>query len=72
MGIEMNMVSFLPFIMNKIRVYSSESIIKYFIIQRMGSRLLFPFVVILGILFQVKYFIMVSLIIKIGSPPFHY
>ena len=72
MGIEMNMVSFLPFIMNKMRVYSSESIIKYFIIQRMGSRLLFLFVVILGILFQVKYFIIVSLIIKIGSPPFHY
>ncbi len=72
MGIEMNMVSFLPFIMNKIRVYSSESIIKYFIIQRMGSRLLFLFVVILGISFQIKYFIIVSLIIKIGCPPFHY
>lgn len=68
----MNMVSFLPFIMNKIRVYSSESIIKYFIIQRMGSRLLFLFVVILGISFQIKYFIIVSLIIKIGCPPFHY
>ena len=72
MGIEINMVSFLTFIMNKMRVYSSESIIKYFIIQRMGSRLLFLSVVILRILFKVKYFIIISLIIKIGSPPFHY
>nr|YP_009590110.1 NADH dehydrogenase subunit 2 [Magicicada septendecula]YP_009590123.1 NADH dehydrogenase subunit 2 [Magicicada tredecula]QBM09095.1 NADH dehydrogenase subunit 2 [Magicicada septendecula]QBM09108.1 NADH dehydrogenase subunit 2 [Magicicada septendecula]QBM09355.1 NADH dehydrogenase subunit 2 [Magicicada septendecula]QBM09381.1 NADH dehydrogenase subunit 2 [Magicicada septendecula]QBM09394.1 NADH dehydrogenase subunit 2 [Magicicada septendecula] len=72
MGVEMNMVSFLPFMMNKMSVYSSESMIKYFIIQSMGSSLLFLFVVILGMLFQVKYFIMISLMIKIGSPPFHY
>nr|YP_009590071.1 NADH dehydrogenase subunit 2 [Magicicada tredecim]AWV83536.1 NADH dehydrogenase subunit 2 [Magicicada tredecim]AWV83549.1 NADH dehydrogenase subunit 2 [Magicicada tredecim]AWV83562.1 NADH dehydrogenase subunit 2 [Magicicada tredecim]AWV83575.1 NADH dehydrogenase subunit 2 [Magicicada tredecim]AWV83588.1 NADH dehydrogenase subunit 2 [Magicicada tredecim] len=72
MGIEMNMVSFLPFMMNKMSVYSSESMIKYFIIQSMGSSLLFLFVVILGMSFQMKYFIMVSLMIKIGCPPFHY
>lgn len=72
LGVEINMVSFLPFMLNKIRVYSSESIIKYFIVQRMGSRLLFISIIIIRILLNTKYFILISLIIKIGAPPFHY
>lgn len=70
-GIEMNIISFLPIMANKIRVYASESIIKYFIIQRMGSSLLL-ITIIINIIIDFNYLIMIRLIIKIGCPPFHY
>nr|AWV83419.1 NADH dehydrogenase subunit 2 [Aleeta curvicosta] len=72
LGIEMNMVSFLPLMMNKMSIYSSESMIKYFIVQSMGSSLLFLSVIILSMSINVKYLILISLMIKIGSPPFHF
>lgn len=69
-GIEINLISFLPIIINRMRVYSSESIIKYFIIQRMGSSLLF-FSLILIFAYNISYLIIIRLLIKIGCPPFH-
>nr|AWV83731.1 NADH dehydrogenase subunit 2 [Tryella crassa] len=72
LGVEMNMVSFLPFMLNKMSVYSSESMIKYFIVQSMGSSLLFMSIIMMSMLLNTKYFILISLMIKIGAPPFHY
>nr|AWV83458.1 NADH dehydrogenase subunit 2 [Kikihia ochrina] len=71
MGIEMNMVSFLPMMANKMSIYSSESMIKYFIIQSMGSSLLLM-TIIINMMIDLNYMIMVSLMIKIGCPPFHF
>nr|AWV84316.1 NADH dehydrogenase subunit 2 [Chilecicada sp. PL492] len=72
MGIEINLISFLPIMMDSVSVYSSESMIKYFIVQSMGSGLLFASIIINGI-FDIlsNYTIMFSLLIKIGCPPFH-
>nr|WMV00363.1 NADH dehydrogenase subunit 2 [Maoricicada iolanthe] len=70
-GIEMNMVSFLPIMANKMSIYASESMIKYFIIQSMGSSLLLMSIII-NMMTDLNYMIMISLMIKIGCPPFHF
>nr|WMV00337.1 NADH dehydrogenase subunit 2 [Maoricicada cassiope] len=71
MGIEINMVSFLPIMANKMSIYASESMIKYFIIQSMGSSLLLMSIII-SMMIDLNYMIMISLMIKIGCPPFHF
>nr|YP_010032413.1 NADH dehydrogenase subunit 2 [Cicadetta abscondita]QOW07738.1 NADH dehydrogenase subunit 2 [Cicadetta abscondita] len=71
MGIEMNMVSFLPVMANKMSIYASESMIKYFIVQSMGSSLLLISIII-NMMIDFNYMIMISLMIKIGCPPFHF
>nr|AWV83367.1 NADH dehydrogenase subunit 2 [Tanna japonensis] len=70
MGIEMNLISFLPIMMNSMSVYSSESMIKYFIIQSMGSSLLF-FSLMFMFMYNMNYLMVISLLIKMGCPPFH-
>lgn len=55
---------------DKINIYSSESIIRYFIIQRMASRILFISILLVTI-FNFGLVIVISLMIKIGCPPFH-
>nr|AWV83341.1 NADH dehydrogenase subunit 2 [Muda kuroiwae] len=72
MGIEINMVSFLPFMLNKMSIYSSESMISYFIVQGMSSSLLFLSVIMLGMYSYMNYFVIISLMIKMGCPPFHF
>nr|AWV84446.1 NADH dehydrogenase subunit 2 [Tettigotoma maculata] len=71
MGIEVNLISFLPIMMDSSSIYSSESMISYFIIQSMGSSLLFLSIVIKSNFLFIEYFMMFSLMIKIGCPPFH-
>nr|AIW06145.1 NADH dehydrogenase subunit 2 [Gaeana maculata] len=70
MGIEMNLISFLPIMMNSMSVYSSESMMKYFIIQSMGSGLFF-FSLMFMFMYNINYLLMISLLIKMGCPPFH-
>nr|AWV84407.1 NADH dehydrogenase subunit 2 [Tettigades major] len=72
LGIEINLISFLPIMTDSSSIYSSESMIKYFIIQSMGSSLLFLSVILLNnyIMFN-EYLIVFSLMVKIGCPPFH-
>lgn len=72
MGLEISLLSFIPFIQtsNKIR---SESIIKYFIIQRVASTiLLFRVVIILiGVNIINEIIICIAILIKLGAAPFH-
>nr|YP_010179697.1 NADH dehydrogenase subunit 2 [Cryptotympana atrata]AWV83185.1 NADH dehydrogenase subunit 2 [Cryptotympana atrata]QUV77440.1 NADH dehydrogenase subunit 2 [Cryptotympana atrata] len=70
MGIEINMISFLPIMIDSMSVYTSESMMKYFIIQSMGSSLFFISIVFMNI-YNMMYITMISLLIKIGCPPFH-
>lgn len=73
-GLEINIISFLPLIYRKLNFYSSESRIKYFIIQSMSSTILVVGIIIGS--FDIFFFnsslvIIISLLIKIGSAPFH-
>nr|AWV84342.1 NADH dehydrogenase subunit 2 [Chonosia crassipennis] len=72
MGVEINLISFLPVMMDSSSIYSSESMIKYFIVQSMGSSLLF-LSIIMGMYYNMffNYSIAFGLMIKIGCPPFH-
>nr|AXI98610.1 NADH dehydrogenase subunit 2 [Pseudoniphargus mateusorum] len=68
-GLEMNLLSFIPIILKKLNKYSTEVSIKYFLIQSVSSvYLLFFF------LFMKSYIIitiMLALMLKLGAAPFH-
>nr|ATC73059.1 NADH dehydrogenase subunit 2 [Psammotettix sp. EMHAU-2015-Zz060503] len=72
MGLEICMLSFIPFMHNKIKS-SSESMMKYFIVQSIASTL-FMFSVIcmlIGVSMTNETFMTISMLIKLGSAPFH-
>nr|AWV84121.1 NADH dehydrogenase subunit 2 [Tettigades ulnaria] len=72
LGIEINLISFLPIMTDSSSIYSSESMISYFIIQSMGSSLLFLSIILWNDYFVfIDHLIVFSLMIKIGCPPFH-
>nr|AWV84329.1 NADH dehydrogenase subunit 2 [Chonosia atrodorsalis] len=72
MGVEINLISFLPIMMDSSSVYTSESMIKYFIVQSMGSSLLFLSIIIGDFYYLFfEYFIVFGLMIKVGCSPFH-
>nr|AWV84394.1 NADH dehydrogenase subunit 2 [Tettigades dumfriesi] len=71
LGIEINLISFLPIMMDSSSIYSSESMIKYFIVQSMGSSLMFLSIILMNSLLPMLYFMVSSLMIKVGCPPFH-
>nr|WRY72396.1 NADH dehydrogenase subunit 2 [Eupteryx sp.] len=71
-GLEISLVSFIPLMVSKL-IMSSESSIKYFIIQSISSSML-----MLGITFMImkgdynyEYAMMTALLIKTGVCPFH-
>nr|ATG83201.1 NADH dehydrogenase subunit 2 [Aphrophora sp. EMHAU-15062701] len=75
MGLEINMISFIPIIYSNFNYYTSESSMSYFIIQSMSSTLL-----IFGLVFSCLmnfsflfdyYFIFISLCMSMGMAPFH-
>jgi len=72
-GLELNLLSFIPLISSKNNQYSSESALKYFLIQALGSS-----VIILSASFSLislslaEPFLIISLLLKIGAAPFHF
>nr|ASM41878.1 NADH dehydrogenase subunit 2 [Scaphoideus varius] len=73
MGLEMSLLSFIPFMQTK-NVISSESMIKYFIMQSVASTLLLLSVVIMLVVeaFMMNEMVMsMAMLIKLGSAPFH-
>nr|YP_009727757.1 NADH dehydrogenase subunit 2 [Oxya agavisa]QHX99835.1 NADH dehydrogenase subunit 2 [Oxya agavisa] len=79
MGLEINLLSFIPMLTNNKNSMINESSIKYFIIQAMASTMLLFSI----ILIQLKYMswekeiipsmlISSSLLLKIGAAPFHF
>nr|YP_009524404.1 NADH dehydrogenase subunit 2 [Echinoecus nipponicus]AXR86900.1 NADH dehydrogenase subunit 2 [Echinoecus nipponicus] len=72
-GLELNMMSFIPIISMKMNSYLSESALKYFLIQALASTLL-----IMSSLFFLTYstfsslIILLSLLLKLGASPFHF
>nr|WIW75303.1 NADH dehydrogenase subunit 2 [Mecostethus sp.] len=80
MGLEINLLSIIPMLMNSKNMMINESAIKYFIIQAMASTML----LISILLIQMKYemwwekenipsmMIASSMMLKIGAAPFHF
>nr|YP_010636272.1 NADH dehydrogenase subunit 2 [Xeruca formosensis]WBQ48741.1 NADH dehydrogenase subunit 2 [Xeruca formosensis] len=72
-GLELNLMSFIPLISLKMNSYFSEAALKYFLIQAMGSALLisssFLFISLTSISLSL---ILFSLLLKMGSAPFHF
>lgn len=71
-GIEVTLLSFIPIIQSEVKT-SSESIIKYFIVQRAASTifLLGVIIILIGVNIIDETITLTALIIKIGLAPFH-
>nr|BDL61466.1 NADH dehydrogenase subunit 2 [Indopinnixa haematosticta] len=72
-GLELNLMSFIPLITTKMSSYFSETALKYFLIQALGSTLLITssFLSIFSP-FISNMLIMFALLLKLGSAPFHF
>nr|YP_010564493.1 NADH dehydrogenase subunit 2 [Pilumnopeus makianus]UZA47108.1 NADH dehydrogenase subunit 2 [Pilumnopeus makianus] len=72
-GLELNMMSFIPIISMKMNSYLSESALKYFLIQALASTL----IIMSSSLFLTfptlsSMIILLSLLLKLGASPFHF
>jgi len=73
MGLELNLLSFIPLISMKDNQYSSEAALKYFLIQALGSTVLLISGIIIIIKVQVfSASLSAALLLKAGSAPFHF
>nr|QXF29228.1 NADH dehydrogenase subunit 2 [Pentatoma rufipes] len=76
MGLELNMMSFIPLILNKTNKSSSEAAMIYFLVQSVSSMLLLMVVMINMCNYMlpkniINLIIIISLLIKLGAAPFH-
>nr|BDL61479.1 NADH dehydrogenase subunit 2 [Tmethypocoelis choreutes] len=72
-GLEMNMMSFIPLITTKMNSYYSEAALKYFLIQALSSSLFISSSLLSFSFLSVSLvFIFLSLLLKLGSAPFHF
>nr|UBI44014.1 NADH dehydrogenase subunit 2 [Eysarcoris gibbosus] len=75
-GLELNMMSFIPLIMSNKTKYSSEASMMYFFVQSMSSTLLVMMVMCMMYNYSIKInmikdLLTISLLIKLGAAPFH-
>nr|YP_010952502.1 NADH dehydrogenase subunit 2 [Neogurelca himachala]WMQ52757.1 NADH dehydrogenase subunit 2 [Neogurelca himachala] len=78
-GLEINLLSFIPLISNSNNLLSSEASLKYFLTQSIAS-MNFLFSILMKLIlmknFEMNFFIMIminsSLLMKMGSAPFHF
>nr|YP_009442059.1 NADH dehydrogenase subunit 2 [Japananus hyalinus]ARA90987.1 NADH dehydrogenase subunit 2 [Japananus hyalinus] len=72
MGLEISLISFIPLMQNNLNS-SSESMIKYFIMQSVSSTMfLFSVTIMLiGVNMMEEFMLSLSMLIKLGSTPFH-
>nr|QGT77361.1 NADH dehydrogenase subunit 2 [Neilupotamon sinense] len=72
-GLELNMMSFIPLITMKMSSYLSESALKYFLIQALGSTMFIMSSCMFLSFTQMSPPILLSaLLLKLGSAPFHF
>uniref|UniRef100_UPI00315D4F64 NADH dehydrogenase subunit 2 n=1 Tax=Tuerkayana magnum TaxID=3018951 RepID=UPI00315D4F64 len=72
-GLELNMMSFIPLITLKMNSYFSEAALKYFLIQALGSALLISSGFLsASFLFISTTFIFLAILLKLASAPFHF
>ena len=72
-GLELNLLSFIPLISSKNNQYSSESALKYFLIQALGSSIIILSASFFLIsLYSARILLITSLLLKAGAAPFHF
>nr|YP_010998699.1 NADH dehydrogenase subunit 2 [Ocypode sinensis]WPM86859.1 NADH dehydrogenase subunit 2 [Ocypode sinensis] len=72
-GLELNLMSFIPLISTKANSYLSEAALKYFLMQALGSAILISSSFLFSSFFIFSStFIFLALILKVGSAPFHF
>lgn len=72
-GLELNLLSFIPLISTKGNQYSSEAALKYFLIQALGSTVLLISGVMITINLNVfSTSLSAALLLKAGAAPFHF
>nr|ATD53063.1 NADH dehydrogenase subunit 2 [Paphnutius ruficeps] len=73
MGLEINLMSFIPLMYSSVNYYSSESSMSYFIIQSSSSTILLLGIILtsMSIEFSTSVIIMFGLMISLGIAPFH-
>nr|WEV93801.1 NADH dehydrogenase subunit 2 [Herpetogramma luctuosalis] len=78
-GLEINLLSFIPLISNSYNILSSEASLKYFLVQSIASINLLFYIIMKMILmknFEMNNFMSIminsSLLMKMGSTPFHF
>jgi len=73
LGLELNLLSFIPLISSKSNLYSSEAALKYFLIQALGSALILAAAPgFLLNLIEPQVIILSALLLKIGAAPVHF
>ncbi|KAG7168731.1 Cytochrome c oxidase subunit 1-like 14, partial [Homarus americanus] len=71
--LELNLLSFIPLIITKNNQYSSESALKYFLIQALGSAIIiFSASIILISPSVAPLCLALALLLKLGAAPFHF
>nr|QQQ88529.1 NADH dehydrogenase subunit 2 [Hyalella cuprea] len=71
-GLEMNLIFFIPLMLSKTNKYSSEAGIKYFLVQAFTSVLIISSSLILSESYlMVEYVLLSAIFLKTGSAPFH-
>nr|YP_009332321.1 NADH dehydrogenase subunit 2 [Eudocima phalonia]API67801.1 NADH dehydrogenase subunit 2 [Eudocima phalonia] len=78
-GLEINLLSFIPLISNSSNLFSTEASLKYFLVQSIAS-INFLFSILINMMlmknFELNFFIMImmnsSMLMKMGSAPFHF
>lgn len=71
-GLELNLLSFIPFISTEKNLYTSEASLKYFLIQALGSAFIVFGASLIRILPRAVILIVLALILKLGAAPFHF
>nr|AOH05878.1 NADH dehydrogenase subunit 2 [Filhollianassa ceramica] len=71
-GLELNLMSFIPFISLMKNSYTSEASLKYFLIQALGSAIIIMGSMSILILPLMKWVVASSLMLKMGAAPLHF
>nr|QDI93739.1 NADH dehydrogenase subunit 2 [Insulaphylus sp. ph34] len=76
-GLEMNLMSFIPMISTVKNSFNSQSVMMYFLTQSLGSMMFIMFILTNKYMFLymekdlIKTLVMITMMIKMGMPPFH-
>lgn len=71
-GLELNLLSFIPLISSRSNRYSSESILKYFLVQVLASIIIIFSALFILMMVNLKIVFSLSLLLKLGAAPFHF
>nr|YP_009180604.1 NADH dehydrogenase subunit 2 [Procambarus alleni]ALM30829.1 NADH dehydrogenase subunit 2 [Procambarus alleni] len=71
-GLELNLLSFIPLISSSSNRYSSESILKYFLVQVLASVMIIFSALFILMMVNLKMVFSLSLLLKLGAAPFHF